>query len=96
MKKYKVDEDTIWEETGKVVIENFPPSGKTYSYAMRVYREYKKDTFMWKEVTGEPIYFHNMKPEVLALAIIMGNAENALNQALPIEKELKIIKGLIS
>ncbi len=90
MNRYKIDENTIWEDTGEVVVNNYPPSGKTFSYAQRVYREYKTDKFGWVEVKGEPIYFHDMPTATLALAIIMSNAQNALNQVLPINKELKI------
>ena len=92
MNKYKIDEDTFWEDTGKVVINNYPPSGKTFAYAQRVYREYKKSKFGWKEVTGEPIYFHDMTHAVVALAQIMGEAENALRYLLPPEKGLTIMK----
>ena len=94
--KYKIDENTIWEDTGKIRVHNFPTSSKmTYSYITRVYREFKKDVFIWKEVEGNPIYFHDMTSEQVTLAVIMAHAENALNKAckpdaylVPIKDEL--------
>lgn len=78
--QYYLDENTIWEDTGHIKIHNYPTSSpSTYSYVTKVYREYKKGKLGYKEVDGEPIYFHNMKSEEISLAIIMANAENALN-----------------
>lgn len=87
--QYKIDDNTIWEDTGKIKVHNYPASSKsTYSYITRTYREIKKDTFGWKEVDGEPIYFHDMTPEQISLAVIMGTAENALNNICKREKFL--------
>ena len=87
--KYKIDENTIWEDTGKIKVHNYPASSRsTFSYITRVYREIKKDSFGWKEVDGEPIYFHDMTSEQLALAMIMGQAENSLNNVCKREKFL--------
>lgn len=78
--QYKIDENTIWEDTGLITVHNFPVSSRcTYSYITRRYREYKKGTFGWKEVEGNPIYFNDMTPEQLNFAVIMGTAQNALN-----------------
>jgi len=87
--QYKIDDNTIWEDTGKVKIHNYPPEGNgTYSYVTRIYREYKKDYFGWKEVEGEPIYFHDMKTELIAFAKIMAESEAALDALLKREKFL--------
>ena len=87
--QYKIDDNTIWEDTGKIKVHNYPASSRsTYSYITRVYREIKKDSFGWKEVDGEPIYFHDMTSEQVTLAIIMGTAENALNNICKREKFL--------
>ena len=89
--KYKIDDNTIWEDTGKIVIHNYPPSNMTYSYVTRLYREIKRDSFGWKEVEGNPIYFHDMKTEQMVLCKIIGDAQNALVHLLPKEK-LKLMK----
>jgi len=87
--QYKKDENTIWEDTGKIKVHNYPASSRsTYSYITRTYREIKKDAFGWKEVDGEPIYFHDMTTEQVTLAMIMGQAENALNNICKREKFL--------
>lgn len=83
--KYKIDNNTIWEDTDKIKVHNYPASKNTYSYITRVYREFKKDGFGWKEVEGEPIYFYDMTHEQLALASIMGQAENALTRICKID-----------
>ena len=89
MAKYRIDEKTIWEDTGKLTVHNYPPSSRsTMSYITRTYREFKKDQFGWKEVDGPPIYFHDMKTEHLVLAQIISQATSALNYGLPIQKEL--------
>jgi hypothetical protein len=91
--KYQIDENTIWDDTGKIAVYNYPPSSKmTFSYVKIVYREFKKNVFGWKEVEGNPIYFHDMKHEHLVLATILGETQNALLYSLPKDKKLKIIK----
>jgi hypothetical protein len=82
--RYKIDENTIWEDTGKIRIHNYPPSSKhTYSYVTRVYREYKSEKIVgWKKAEGEAIYFHDMTNEQIVLAKIMAECENALNNVL--------------
>jgi hypothetical protein len=88
--RYKIDENTIWEDTGKIIIHNYPPSSNhTYSYATRVYREYKLDKIVgWKDVEGKAIYFHDMTNEQIVLAKIMAECEAALNNILVREKFL--------
>ncbi len=54
---YKIDEETIWESTNDIKVHNYPALPYTYTYVTRVYREYKKDIYGWREVNGEPIYF---------------------------------------
>ena len=86
--KYNIDENTIWEETGKIVVHNYPPQPNTYSYITRLYSEYKIDNFTPKIVEGNPIYFHDMPKEQVALAIIMATAESTLNNI--VERNLEI------
>ena len=77
--KFKTkDEKIYWEDTGYIKVHNYPASPKTFSYITTVYRQYEKGKFGWKEVDGEPIYFYDMTSEQLSLAIIMGTAQNAL------------------
>lgn len=91
--RFKVNEETIWEDTGKIKVHNFPPSSRsTYSYITRVYKEIKKNNPGWEEVDGEPIYFHDMTVEQETLAVILGTAENTLSKICPREKFLIPIK----
>lgn len=85
---YKVDENTVWEDTGKVIVHNYPASKMTESYITRIYREFKKNIFGHKEVEGEPIYFNDIKKELVTFAIIIGESQSALNSLLPVEKFL--------
>ena len=78
--KYRIGENIIWEDTGKIKVHNYPPSSScTYSYITRVYREINKNSLGWREVDGEPIYFDTMTLEQKTLATIMGQAQNALS-----------------
>ena len=91
--RYKTDdENIILEDTGYIKVQNYPGSEMTYPYVTRVYRQYEKDKLGYKEVDGEPIYFHEMSNEQSALAIIIGNAQNALSNTLRRESFLKQIK----
>ena len=91
--KYKLNDDTIWEDTGRIRVHNYPTSSPCiYSYITKIYKEYKKDLLGHKEVEGEPIYFHEMKPEEISLAIIMVHAENALNNICKFDGYLTPIK----
>ena len=90
--RYKTDdENIILEDTGYIKVHNYPGSEMTYPYATRVYRQYEKDKLGYKEVDGEPIYFHDMSHEQSALARIIGNAQNALSCTLRREIFLKPI-----
>lgn len=87
--QYKIDKNTIWEDTGRIKVHNYPSSSRnTFSYITRVYREIKKDSLEWKEIDGEPIYFYDMTYEQVTLAMIMGQAEKALNNICKREKFL--------
>lgn len=92
MMRFKVDKDTIWYETGIVMVHNFPPAAGTKSFITRIYREHKKGVIGFKKVEGEPIDFQDLDHNQLALATIIGNAQNALNGSLPHEKHLKPIQ----
>jgi hypothetical protein len=80
----KTESPTL-EDTGQIKVHNYPPSSKTYSYITRIYRKYEKNVLGWKEADGPPIYFHDLPPELLALAEIVGNAQNVLTAKLPRE-----------
>jgi hypothetical protein len=91
--KYEIDENTIWVDTGRIKINNYPPSSNcTYSYITRIYREIKKNQVGWKEVDGEPIYFNKITSELIAFAKIMAECETALDTMLPREMFLKVIE----
>lgn len=83
MKRYRINKDTFWEETGKIIVHNYPASSKsTYSYITRVFREFKRDVPGWREVEGKPHYFHELPLEVVSMAKIMAEAEAAINYSL--------------
>lgn len=84
MKRYRTKEkDTFYEETGQIKVRNYPPSSDmTYPYVTRCYRKYKKNMVGWVEVDGYPIYFHELNPELLSLAIIAGVTNNILHDRL--------------
>lgn len=95
MKKYQIDNNTIWEDTGKIKIHNYPPSKLTYSYVTRTYKEYKLDRIGYaKEVDGNPLYFQDMTSEQISLAIIMATAEKALNNICQFDKSLTPYKNI--
>jgi hypothetical protein len=90
--RYKTTDPNIqWESTGYIKVHNFPPSPMTFSYITRTYRQWKKGSIGWEEIEGEAIYFHDLKDEARALAIIIGNAQNVLSNTLPRESFLKPI-----
>ena len=90
---YKLDENTMLEPIDQIRLHNFPANDGSFSYICRVYREYKRDKFGWKEVEGDPIYLKDMSPEQSKFAVIMGVAQNALlstvnfNENIPIYNE---------
>lgn len=92
MKKYKIDESTIWEETGKITVHNYPPSPMTYSYVTKTYREIKRDKLGYKIVEGNPIYFNDMKPDEVSFAKIIAECENNLFNKLQNREQFEEIK----
>jgi hypothetical protein len=87
MKKFQITESSFLEDTGFIKVHNYPPSPSTFSYITRTYRKYE-DRFGWKEIDGDPIYFEDLSHEHLALAMIIGNAQNVLSKKLPREESL--------
>lgn len=83
------DKNIYLEDTGLIKVHNYPARGKTFSYVTRIYIQYEKGVFGWKEVEGEPIYFHDLSSEQLALATIVGSAQKILSERLPRESFLK-------
>lgn len=82
MKKYKINNDIIWEETGRIKVYNYPPNPMTFSYITKTYREIKRDKLGYKEVDSEPIYFNDMSPEEVSFAKIIVECENNLYRKL--------------
>lgn len=91
--KYKFDKNTIWEDTGKIVVYNYPASyTETFSYITKVYRQFKKNNLGHTEVEGSPIYFHDMSPTQLAFARMMGECQNSLVNICKVDDFLTPIK----
>jgi len=87
--KYKGSKDYIWVDSGHIKVHNYPPDNMTYSYITRTYRTSPD----FKERDGEPIYFKDMKPEEVSLAIILCLAEKSLGRLCPREEFLIKIKS---
>jgi hypothetical protein len=90
--RFKKSKDIIWEDTGIIKVHNFPADFNSSSYITKVYREFKKGEFGWKEVDGQAFYFHEMSQEQLSLATIIGTAQNALYSLCPNKKYLNPLK----
>ena len=92
--RYKIDEETIWEDTFTVKVHNYPPSPMTFSYVTKVYKVLKKNSFsLPMKAEGEPIYFHEMSYDKIAFAKIIAEAQCSLYGILPNDKYLKPIKN---
>jgi len=77
--RYKTaNPDIQLEDTGQIRVYNYPAEKGTFSYLSKVYREYDRNKLGWEETEGKPIYFHDLSGEYLALAKIMGEAQNIL------------------
>lgn len=87
MKRFKISEDIILEDTEKIVLHNFPPSPNTYSYITRIYKQLSK-TSPSKEIEGDAIYLHDLNSELVGLAQILGTAQLILSKKLPYENHL--------
>jgi len=82
MKKFKVDNDTIWEDTGRIVVNNYPPNRNTESYVARIYKEYKKGKDNYKLIEGSFISFNRLSFEQISLATIIGEAQMSLSHSI--------------
>lgn len=91
MKKFKVDKNTIWEDTGRIVVHNYPPNKGTESYIARIYKEYKKGASNYKLIEGSFVSFSKLSLEQESLAIIVGEAQRSLSHSLDREYFLKPI-----
>lgn len=78
----KIDDEIMWEDTGQIIVHNYPANYKTFSYITRLYREHKKGVYTLREVQGPAIYFYDMTYEQATLAVILGHAQNALAASL--------------
>lgn len=92
--KFKNQDDVYLEDTGKITIHNYPADANTYSYITRIYRQYEKDLFGWKEIEGEPFYFNDLPFNTLAYVKAMAELHNLISRTLPREKELQIINNI--
>lgn len=80
---YKIDENTVWEDINEIRVKNFPPSPSTFSYIVKVYREWTNKKLGYTEIEGDAIYLSDLKPEVAGYAAIIGMAQNILINNLP-------------
>jgi HD superfamily phosphodiesterase len=89
MKKYRIDENTIWEDTGEIVLHTSPTEPERYTHLVRIYKEYKKGSFTTKRVEGEPVYTPNLPFEQRQMVEIMRLATNTLSDTIEFDKHLK-------
>jgi hypothetical protein len=88
-KQFKVDDNTIWEDTGEIKVHNYPPDSRmTMSYVTRIYKQYIKGEMGFTYVEGKAIYCHTVGRSSWALVKIMGEAQNELSKTLPREEFL--------
>lgn len=88
MKSYRIDEDTIWEDTGRI-------SCKGNGWVCRIYREIKRGVLGYVEVDGPWINAEDLGVLFPTLILNMENIQRALSQMLPLTGPLsndKIIK----
>ena len=68
--EHKIDENTIWFDTGQIVVSR--------KYIKKLFVEHKKGVFGTRVVEGPPIYFDELNQNQLALVNIMLTAQDAL------------------
>lgn len=85
---FKLDENTIWEETQELRVYNL--LGKN-PYFTRVYREIKKDKQGWTLVEGNPIHVKSMYGDQAAIAHIIILGLNRLSDSLGIANDYHLI-----
>jgi hypothetical protein len=86
-KKFKLGEDIIYEDTGKIVIH-----GLDNPYITRVYRVFTKGEFGYETVEGEPIYFEELTSVQRILVQTMADSQEYLSNTLKREPQLKPLK----
>ena len=84
--------DVHYVDTGKIIVHNYPPQGKSYAYITRIYEVRTRNSTDMPEVEGEPIYIDTLPDEQRALAICMGEAQAALRRTMKREAWLTPIK----
>ena len=68
--EHKIDENTIWFDTGQIVVSR--------KYIKKLFVEHKKGVFGTRVVEGPPIYFDELNQNQLALVNIMLTAQDVL------------------
>ena len=68
--EHKIDENTIWFDTGQIIVSR--------KYIKKLFVEQKKGVFGTRVVEGEPIYFDELNQSQLTLVNIMLTAQDAL------------------
>lgn len=72
-----IEDRCVIHDKGEIKVHNYPPDRRTKSYITKTYMRFSIEEG-WSEFDGDPIYFDDMQPDVLALAIIMATSQNAL------------------
>jgi hypothetical protein len=84
--------DVHFVDTGKIIVHNYPPEGKSAAYITRIYEQRTKDSTDMPEVQGDPIYIDTLPDEQRALAVCIGEAQDALRRTMKREPWLTPIK----
>jgi hypothetical protein len=78
MKQIEIDDNTIWEETGQIVLNNNNYNNiLTISYH-KIYKEYKKNEMGFKLVFGDAIKAIEMSNENIECLKIMCICQNMI------------------
>ena len=85
MRKFKVDDNTIWEETGYFRFHQ-AKSPRTLSYIVVEYKEIYRDKPGHNIVYGPPIYLHDLSSELIAFCKIYSEAQAIIMAKLPSPK----------
>lgn len=85
---YRIDENTIWEDTGRISIH----AGSDFLYFRKLYKEIKRGGYGWKLVEGPVISAVSLSAAQEALLRIAAEAQRGLSAIQELELKDKLIK----
>jgi hypothetical protein len=85
--------DVHFVDTGKIIVHNYPPEGKSAAYITRIYEARTNGSNDTTEVEGDIIYIETLPDEQRALAVCIGEAQAALRRTMRREDWLTQVKN---